>query len=316
VIVLRAPSGVQQPLLITNKSDWLGEQVWHGRGLPMAKRHWTCWWRARGDGASIRPPTVHQAFASSCRHVPPQASQRDHLEPNGLTTSYTTQEEEEEASETVSPYATPSTLYWRSKVMPHLTDDDYQPVECTQVLPFTSSDHASGQNLTNHLARQNANQTLFVPAGWWMSSLNVARSPEAVAVSLRSHYASPAQLDELCSTLPPPVLIRLKNRLWDGRQSAVVQKIDRCMGTPGRSDVVLVLQRILDAPCTPLQDSNDAHSVAAVHATTTAAELGAPNVLYPLDGDLTCIVEMPRHAHLNPVPTLCISLCLTPSYAC
>lgn len=38
----------------------------------------------------------------------------------------------------VSPYDTPAQLYWLSEVLPNLTDDDYQPIECIQVPPLPS----------------------------------------------------------------------------------------------------------------------------------------------------------------------------------
>jgi hypothetical protein len=51
----------------------------------------------------------------------------------GLTFANAAQEEEEEASEVVSPYTTPPALRWLQDVYPNLTDDDYQPIECIQV---------------------------------------------------------------------------------------------------------------------------------------------------------------------------------------
>lgn len=139
----------------------------------------------------------------------------------------------------VSPYTTPPALRWLKDVYPNLTDDDYQPIECIQVTYYLYRCLCAVDLVDSYVPpAQSAGQALFVPAGWWMASVSVGQS---TSISLRSHYASATQLDELCSTLPPPLLVRLKNRLWDCKRSDLVQQIDCCMGTPGRLEVVQVL---------------------------------------------------------------------------
>lgn len=175
-------------------------------------------------------------------------------------------EEEEEANEVVSPYTTPPALRWLKDVYPNLTDDDYQPIECIQ----------------------NAGQALFVPAGWWMASVSVGQS---ASISLRSHYASATQLDELCSTLPPPLLVRLKNRLWDCQRPDLVQQIDCCMGTPGRLEVVQVLRKIANLLHSP-------SSATDCEVTDRVDRARLPT--FDDQDDLSGIVEAQRHSHLNP----------------
>jgi hypothetical protein len=43
----------------------------------------------------------------------------------------------------VSPYTTPPALRWLKDVYPNLTGDDYQPIECIQVITTAPSAGAS-----------------------------------------------------------------------------------------------------------------------------------------------------------------------------
>jgi hypothetical protein len=165
-------------------------------------------------------------------------------------------------------------------VYPYLTDDEYRPVECIQT----------------------AGQTLFVPAGWWMASLSVGDSEQA-AVSLRSHYASAAQLDAICSTLPPVVLVRLKNRLWAEGQSNLVRRIDVRMRTPGRAEVARVLRRIGASIAGEEKNSKDGEEGDDGSCDATERAAGLPLALLSdgQDTTLSDTLEAPRHSHVNPV---------------